>query len=693
MGETLGVRQEAPHTPTAESHEWLRLGDVVAVRAAVEQAVDARGLVPVGVAWRAAAGLHHAGNFDEALKLVGRADVEGAHPADLSQLAASQSAASWARGSQVESRAAADRALALALECGDDAALASAYVAQGLVCAAAGDRNSVRRSYDLALAHAEAADDRLSQARVLNNIGSFESEEGRHEQALPYLEDALTRCGDQAELRISVAMVRLTRSEALLGLGRVDEALADLQHARVVYRELEGQHLGHVLVGIGDTNRIRGNASLAAAAYREAVDLVTDTQSALALVPALSGLARTCFADDPDEARTCLKQALQQPAALGSVSAVLAAGWLALADHSHAEAAEFGLAAEREAGRRHDLPRLTEALELRVLAMATDPAGGPSASLLDRLAEAATIWADIGSPIGLATNQVLVARLADDRDAEHAARGRLRALGVRDDANRIAGQLFALAHVGEAGLEIRTLGSFAVLRGGEPVPTAAWQSRTARDLIKILSGRRGRGVSREVLCEHLWPGVRDAGGRLSVALSTARAVLDPDKQHSPRHFLDADRSSVRLDLEHLRLDAAVFTEAARAALASARAAESTAVERLERAAAMYTGPYLEDDLAEEWAVDVREELRAASVEVRRALVAAIHRAGEPERAIPWLMGLLADDPYDEPSHRDLVGTLVAARRYGEARRCYAAYTTRMAEIDASVDDFETLARG
>ncbi len=134
---------------------------------------------------------------------------------------------------------------------------------------------------------------------------------------------------------------------------------------------------------------------------------------------------------------------------------------------------------------------MTEALELRVLAMATDPEGGPSGPLFDRLAEAATIWADIGSPIGLATNQVLVARLVGDRDREHAARARLRALGVRDDANRIAGPLFALAHVGEAGLEIRTLGSFAVLRAGEPVPTAAWQSRKTRDLIKILSGGAG----------------------------------------------------------------------------------------------------------------------------------------------------------------------------------------------------------
>ena len=138
---------------------------------------------------------------------------------------------------------------------------------------------------------------------------------------------------------------------------------------------MDAPFLSQVLLTIGDTNRIRGNATLATAAYREAIDLVSSTRSAQVLVPALAGLARTTFLDDPEESREYLARALRQPAALGDVPAVLAAGWMALVDGDHVKAVELGRAAEREAGRRRDLPRLAESLELRALALAMEPDG------------------------------------------------------------------------------------------------------------------------------------------------------------------------------------------------------------------------------------------------------------------------------------------------------------------------------
>ena len=50
------------------------------------------------------------------------------------------------------------------------------------------------------------------------------------------------------------------------------------------------------------------------------------------------------------------------------------------------------------------------------------------------------------------------------------------------------------------------LGRFAVLRAGEPVPLTDWQSRKARDLLKVLVARKGLPVSREAAAEALWPG-------------------------------------------------------------------------------------------------------------------------------------------------------------------------------------------
>ena len=242
---------------------------------------------------------------------------------------------------------------------------------------------------------------------------------------------------------------------------------------------------------IGDTNRIRGHAALATAAYREAVETVVATGSAQVLVPALSGLARTCVVDDPDEARRFLARALAQPGALGTVAAVLAAGWLALVDGDEAAAEAQARSAEREAGRRHDLPRLAEALELRALAQVRRLAGAPSADVVDRLAEAAAIWTEIDNPIGLAVNQVLAGRTDQGCGRRGAGPKAVAHPRVRDDAARVAGPLMALEELAATGIRVRSLGTFAVLRDGHPVPTSAWQSRKTRDLLKLLVGRAG----------------------------------------------------------------------------------------------------------------------------------------------------------------------------------------------------------
>jgi cellulose synthase operon protein C len=660
----------------------LRRGDRVGLLEAAEAAADADGRIPAVLAWRLARVQHQAGRLDEALASIDRARVHDAQPSDRAQVLAAQASTHWARGALDQARAAADEALSTAKRSGDDAAVASALVAQALVCAAEGDRNGNRRFYDLALARAERGGDVLTELRILNNLGSLETEEGRSLSALTFLDRALARCDEEGPVPLAAALARLTRAEALLGLGRAEEALAELDVARATYRELDAPLLSQVLVTIGDANRIRGHAALATAAYREAVETAATTGSAQVLVPALSGLARTCVVDDPDEARRFLAAALAQPGALGTVAAVLAAGWLALVDGDEAAAETQARSAEREAGRRHDLPRLAEALELRALAQVRRVAGAPSADVLDRLAEAAAIWADIEYPIGLAVNQVLTGRLTKDAGAEQLARQRLLTLGVRDDAARVAGPLMALEALAATGIRVRSLGTFAVLRDGHPVPTSAWQSRKTRDLLKLLVGRTG-GLTRDALAEFLWPGQSGTGARLSTVLSTLRAVLDPERRHPPDRYLVADRAWVRLDRSTVTVDADEFRAAALPALALARGDDGSgaakAIAGLERAAAGYSGDYLEGDDAP-WASETRVELRALADQVRRELARLLLDAGRPDAAISWLVSLVADDPYDEASHRTLVAALSRAGRHGEARRRYQLYAARMAEL-------------
>ncbi|MEK8109737.1 hypothetical protein NKG94_45420 [Micromonospora sp. M12] len=76
-----------------------------------------------------------------------------------------------------------------------------------------------------------------------------------------------------------------------------------------------------------------------------------------------------------------------------------------------------------------------------------------------------------------------------------------------------------------AQVTVRTLGRFEVYVDGSQLLAADWQSRKARDLLRILAARRGRAVPREQLGEMLWPAQDPGrvGHRLSVALSTLRA--------------------------------------------------------------------------------------------------------------------------------------------------------------------------
>lgn len=183
------------------------------------------------------------------------------------------------------------------------------------------------------------------------------------------------------------------------------------------------------------------------------------------------------------------------------------------------------------------------------------------------------------------------------------------------------------------------------------MPQAAWQSKKARDLVKILVSRRGRPASREMLMDALWPGEDPArlGNRLSQALSTAAAGLVMWK---------AGRG-----------------EQARPLLVSAESA--------------YTGDFLEEDLYEPWASPLREEARATYNALTRVLAEEAAATGDWDTAVRHWLRVLDRDPYDEPSHLSLVRALASAGRHGEAHRRYRFYAAAMRESGVEAVPFPT----
>lgn len=690
-GTRRGVQDAPSHRAlrlAEEHHDELLTGSSAQVlRDAAEILSDAAAdgtTIPPGAAWRFAAAHHHRGEFELAIAWCTAADHDAGADAERALLTAFHASSQWAHGDRA-ARSTAERALDLARASGDHLALAHAWTADALVHILEGDRDRNRYAHETALEHAQLAGDHYVTIRVLSNLGSMCNEVGRHVEALSHLDEACLL----AEVRsagLLGAIANINRSDALLALGRLDEALVEVGAARDLYHRAGSPMLGLALLAEGELHRHRGSAVRAAASYREAVRRAEATGDVQVLVPALAGLARTTVLADPARATSYAKQALDQPASRSDLSAVLASGWVALAAGDGDHAREAGEHAIDEAGRRQSLPDLADALELRALAEPDNVAAEAD------LAEAGEIWQESANAIRIEINRAVRARLCGDRGSESAARHNLQALGVRVDLFRIAGPMQAIGRLRRPDVHIQTLGTFSVVVGGTPVAPSSWPSRKSRELIKILASRRGRPISRDRLADLLWPDVLDTSNRLSVALSTARGALDPEKAHPAGRYVVADRDQVHLDLDTVSLDIEEFHRVAQSALAAARRGEWDAVALLQAAASLYPAAFLADEPAPAWADTTRDELHDLSLQVKRTLADLLRSTGRVDQAITWLLALVADDPYDESAHHTLITALHQQGRHGEARRAHRSYAAAMADLDITPKPLSSLLR-
>lgn len=636
---------------------------------------------PAADARRVGFRLHLRGEYVAASEVYDAADLDGASDADLGTFYAAAAATRWAMGEVEGCRELVGRALEHAERSEDDEALGWTWVTQGLLATLDGDTQAEGYAFSRAARHAARAADLTTEARLFNNLAHRLTLRGHHEQAIIQLERAfalLTRHPDAETARLIDPQLRENYGRALRGLGRNDEALAQFDQARRRWLELGAPQARRSLLCIADTHAAMGNASRAASAYREVVRL-SDTSALHSLVPALAGLARVTVVDDPDECDDALDRVLDLSSRIAPVTVQLAAGWVALARGNHALATAYGREAERAAGRQESGPGQAEALELLSLASGLDRPDG-------RLAEARLMWVESEDAVRRSINDVLLARRGSDVAAERAARARLRALGVRDDADRIAGALLVIGEPARAEVAVHTLGAFSVTRDGRRVALAEWPTPRSRHLLQVLAAALGHPVSGVVAARRAWDGPASQDC-LAEVVEELRTVLDPMRLHPRHHFVELDGDSVRLDPQTVAVDALDFATDARFALACAADGSPRAAELLESAAALHTGRFLDGAPDHDWVRTVRARMFQLSQQVRHTLVAQWR--SEPSRAVPWLVGLVHDDPYDREAQLGLVRALSAAGRPSEAERYFNEYSHLMEEAGTPVGPLPT----
>jgi ATP/maltotriose-dependent transcriptional regulator MalT/DNA-binding SARP family transcriptional activator len=626
------------------------------------------------LAWRIMWMLQMQGEFDQVPPLLGNVRLGAEDTLDEAWVLGLVASADRLLGDLVGARRFAHRSLAAARRSGRPSAYGPAHNVLAMLAGADGDRRKVDAHFANALDVAEAAGELVQQLWIRSCRAIHLLEMGTPRDAADEAA-ALRELSVQCGVPFLQALACTLLGRASLRLGAPDTAAAELATAIELFQRLGSRLLAWPLAGLGDLHRTRGQLSRARASYEEALRTAEGGHDSIGVSHALTGLARVRAADDVPTARRLAERAVAAAEPLHQVAVLLTRGWIELLggnrDAAARDAARAGAVAR---GRRDDLG-LAEAILLSVLASETPEA---EVRLLD---EAIQIWQEAGCRLEECVARIVAGRFgspASKLEAERAAQT-LRASGVDLEWRRAAGPLAVLIK-SAPNVSINALGVFQVTRDGAVVAKAEWQSKKARDLLKILVAHR-RPVPRDRLQELLWPGVAPgkSGNRLSVLLSTLRDVLQPGRDEGGP--LQSDGSTVWLDRSRVRVDVDEFLSRADMALGAHRSGEPDAQQLLMSALAARGGELLEDDPYDEWAAPLSEEIRARHTAVLRALVATFRASGDIDSVIRYGLQLLEQDPYDEEVRLDLVAALLDAGRLGEARRHYELYARRMREID------------
>ena len=209
-------------------------------------------------------------------------------------------------------------------------------------------------------------------------------------------------------------------------------------------------------------------------------------------------------------------------------------------------------------------------------------------------------------------------------------------------------------------LKIFTLGTFDLVKEDEPLEFPVKAPRKMLSLLKLLVAYGSKGLSEEQLTATLWP---EADGDMAhqafaTTLHRLRQLLGHEKAIQLR------RGLLRFDGRYCWVDAHAFEYLRE----QADVLDDMAL--LQKAVALYKGPFLGGDDSEPWAISYQERLRSKFLRAVTKLGQVLEKNGTLEKAIEWYRKGLEVDGLAEEFYQHLMLCYQSSGRKAEAIAVY-----------------------
>ncbi|MBI5755933.1 MAG: hypothetical protein HZA12_03320 [Nitrospirae bacterium] len=224
-----------------------------------------------------------------------------------------------------------------------------------------------------------------------------------------------------------------------------------------------------------------------------------------------------------------------------------------------------------------------------------------------------------------------------------------------------------------------TLGRFALVRDGQPVRFSRKAQQRPLDLLKALISLGGRDVREEHLSDLLWPECDGDVAYQAVVtnLFRVRRLIGVEK------VVILSDGKMSLDPRYCWVDAWAFERLIGKAESAIRSGDNDqGITFIEKAVALYQGPFLSDSRGEEWTTLRRERLRNKYLRFTGELGRLYEEKGDLRKVIETYQKGIEGDPAAEEFYQHL---MTCYQRLGRRAEALSAYD-RLKKVLAAMMD-------